>query len=53
MDEEQPGAQPHKIDDDSGAGTQVAATDLNNDRVPDVIVGTKQGTFLFLSQPGD
>jgi hypothetical protein len=41
---------PHLIDDDSGIGTQVAATDLNGDNVPDVVVGNKKGTFLFLSQ---
>lgn len=42
---------PHLIDDNSGVGTQVAAADLNADGVPDVIVGNKKGTFLFLSQP--
>ena len=42
---------PHQIDDDSGVGTQVAATDLNGDGTPDVIVGNKKGTFVFLSQP--
>jgi hypothetical protein len=41
---------PHKIDDDSGVGTQVAAGDLNGDQVPDVVVGNKKGTFVFLSQ---
>jgi hypothetical protein len=41
---------PHLIDDNSGVGTQVAAADLNADGVPDVIVGNKKGTFLFLSQ---
>lgn len=41
---------PHKIDDDSGVGTQVAATDLNADGLPDVIVGNKKGCFLFLSE---
>jgi hypothetical protein len=41
---------PHQIDDDSGVGTQVAATDLNRDEVPDVIVGNKKGTFVFLSK---
>jgi len=43
---------PHQIDDDSGVGTQVAAADLNNDKVPDVIVGNKKGTFVFLSRAG-
>ncbi|NQU25882.1 MAG: VCBS repeat-containing protein [Candidatus Nealsonbacteria bacterium] len=42
---------PHEIDDDSGVGTQVAATDLNGDGVPDVIVGNKKGSFIHLSQP--
>ena len=42
---------PHQIDNDSGVGTQVAAIDLNGDKVPDVIVGNKKGCFVFLSQP--
>jgi hypothetical protein len=42
---------PHLVDDNSGVGTQVAAADLNGDKIPDVIVGNKKGTFLFLSQP--
>jgi hypothetical protein len=41
---------PHKIDDDSGVGTQVTAVDLNGDGIADVIVGNKKGTFVFLSQ---
>ena len=40
---------PHQIDNDSGVGTQVAATDLNGDKLPDVIVGNKKGSFVFLS----
>lgn len=42
---------PLKVDDNSGVGTQVAAADLNGDKVPDVIVGNKKGTFIFLSEP--
>ena len=42
---------PHRIHDDSGVGTQVAAADLNSDRIPDIIVGNKKGTFLHISQP--
>jgi hypothetical protein len=38
------------VDDDSGVGTQVAATRLNDDDIPDVIVGNKKGTFIFLSR---
>lgn len=41
---------PHLIDDDSGVGTQVAATDLNRDERPDVIVGNKRGIFVHLSE---
>lgn len=40
---------PHQIDDNSGVGTQVTATDLNGDRTPDVIVANKKGIFLHLS----
>jgi len=42
---------PHLIDDDSGVGTQVTATDLNGDGRPDVIVGNKKGVFIHRSQP--
>lgn len=42
---------PHRIDTDSGVGTQVTTADLNGDRVPDIIVCNKKGTFVFLSQP--
>jgi len=44
---------PHQIDDDSGVGTQVAAADLNADGTPDVMIGNKKGTFVFLSQASD
>ena len=37
---------PHKIDDDSGVGTQVMARDMNNDGFPEIIVGNKKGTFV-------
>ncbi len=43
---------PHKIDDNSGVGTQVTAKDLNGDGIPDIIVGNKKGVFVFGSQPG-
>jgi hypothetical protein len=39
---------PHQIDNDSGVGTQVAWTNLNKDKLPDVIVGNKKGAFVFL-----
>jgi hypothetical protein len=44
---------PRLIDDNSGVGTQVAATDLNQDGRPDVIVGNKKGIFVHLSQVKD
>lgn len=44
---------PHQIDDDSGVGTQVAAADLDGDKLPDVIVANKKGSFVFLSRRRD
>ncbi len=40
----------HLIDDNSGVGTQVTTADLNGDKAPDIIVGCKKGTFVFLSE---
>ena len=40
----------HKIDDDSGVGTQVVTGDLSGDGKPDVVVGNKKGTFVFIQQ---
>ena len=37
---------PYLIDNDSGVGTQVVVADINGDKVPDVIVGNKKGTFV-------
>ena len=42
---------PHLIHDNSGIGTQVTVKDINGDKVPDVVVGNKKGTFVTLSQP--
>jgi hypothetical protein len=42
--------EPHPIDDSSGIGTQIVASDANGDGTPDVIVGNKRGTILFLSK---
>jgi len=41
---------PYLIDSDSGVGTQVAAIDVNGDGLPDVVVGNKKGTFVFLQE---
>jgi hypothetical protein len=38
----------HRIDDDSGVGTQVVAGDIHGDGKTDVVVGNKKGTFLFV-----
>ena len=37
---------PHIIDDSSGVGTQVMATDVNGDGKLDVVVGNKRGLFV-------
>jgi putative membrane-bound dehydrogenase-like protein len=39
---------PHQIDANSGVGTQVVAGDINGDKRPDIVVGNKKGTFVFL-----
>ena len=41
---------PYRIDDNSGVGTQVAAADLNGDKLPDVVAGNKKGMFVFLHE---
>jgi hypothetical protein len=39
---------PYLIDNNSGVGTQVVAADVNGDKLPDVIVGNKNGTFVHI-----
>lgn len=41
---------PHQIDADSGVGTQVTAADVNQDKLPDVVVSNKKGVFVFLQK---
>jgi hypothetical protein len=41
---------PFRIDDDSGIGTQVLATDLDGDGYADVVVGNKKGIFVHLGE---
>jgi hypothetical protein len=41
---------PHQIDDNSGVGTQVVAGNVNKDKLPDLVVGNKRGTFVLLHQ---
>lgn len=38
---------PELIHNRSGVGSHVAVVDLNNDGAPEIITGTKRGTFLF------
>lgn len=41
---------PHLIDDDSGVGRQVGLGDVNGDGRPDVVIGNKKGTFVFVNE---
>jgi hypothetical protein len=41
---------PHVIDDDSGIGTQFVVADINGDKLLDVVVSNKKGTFVFEQQ---
>jgi hypothetical protein len=41
---------PYLIDDNSGVGTQVVASDVNKDGLPDIVVGNKKGTFVLLHE---
>jgi FG-GAP-like repeat/FG-GAP repeat len=38
---------PHLIDDASGIGNSFTVTDINGDRLPDIIVSNKKGVFFF------
>lgn len=41
---------PHKIDDDSGAGLNLAVQDMNGDGLPDIVTCNKKGCYLFEQQ---
>ena len=41
---------PHRIDGNSGVGTQVVTGDINDDQLPDVVVGNKKGVFVLLQE---
>lgn len=41
---------PHKLDSNSGVGTQVVVVDLNQDGIPDTIASNKKGTFILRSK---
>ena len=46
-----PGKEPyykeHVIDNDSGAGLNIAVHDMNGDKKPDIVIANKNGVFLF------
>jgi len=44
---------PHRIDDDSGVGTNFATGDLNGDGRLDIVIGNKKGGFVFLQKSAD
>jgi hypothetical protein len=41
---------PHRIDNDSGVGRQIGVADVTGNGSPDIIVGNKKGTFVFLHE---
>jgi hypothetical protein len=41
---------PHLIDNDSGIGRQIGIGDVNGDGRPDIIIGNKKGTFVFIHE---
>jgi FG-GAP-like repeat/FG-GAP repeat len=41
---------PYLVDNESGVGTQVVVTDINGDKLPDIVVGNKRGTFVHVHQ---
>ena len=41
---------PHLVDNASGVGLQIAATDVNGDGTVDILTASKLGTFLFVNQ---
>jgi len=43
---------PYLIDSDSGVGTQVVAVDMNGDKLPDVVSGSKRGVFVLIHKAG-
>ena len=44
---------PHMADDNSGVGTQLVVGDVNGDKLPDFVVGSKKGTFVLTHEVRD
>lgn len=42
---------PYMIDDDSGAGVEIATGDLTGNGYPDIVTCNKKGSFVFLNRP--
>ena len=46
-----PGKNPqwmaHLVDDDSGIGNNFEVQDINNDKLPDIVISNKKGVFFF------
>lgn len=43
---------PELIDNESGAGSDIVAMDLNHDGAIDIVTATRYGTFIFWGKPG-
>jgi hypothetical protein len=41
---------PYLVDDNSGVGTEVAALKVSGGKNPDIVVGNKRGTFVFVHE---
>jgi hypothetical protein len=41
---------PHRIDEQSGVGTQVVVSDVTNDGKPDIVVANKKGQFVLAQE---
>lgn len=38
---------PHLVDDNSGIGNRFVVTDMNGDKLPDIVMSNKKGVFFF------